>query len=164
MQQEGVSGGSSLSVLECDRSASRFNFPYFPTIIIIIIFIIITVIYSRQSSIRACESCACEAVSIRLDEMKDETPRMTEMTRKPFLTIAIGVLTTVSALSDPAQIVIPATITPQTTDPLVSWLAQETSYALDGVLNNVGPNGAKATGASSGIIIASPSQSNPDCE
>ncbi|KAM0089039.1 glycoside hydrolase 15 protein [Aspergillus fumigatus] len=94
--------------------------------------------------------------------MKDETPRMTEMTRKPFLTIAIGVLTTVSALSDPAQIVIPATITPQTTDPLVSWLAQETSYALDGVLNNVGPNGAKATGASSGIIIASPSQSNPD--
>lgn len=87
---------------------------------------------------------------------------MTEMTRKPFLTIAIGVLTTVSALSDPAQIVIPATITPQTTDPLVSWLAQETSYALDGVLNNVGPNGAKATGASSGIIIASPSQSNPD--
>ncbi|KAH2838909.1 hypothetical protein KXV85_003274 [Aspergillus fumigatus] len=94
--------------------------------------------------------------------MKDETPRMTEMTRKPFLTIAIGVLTTVSALSDPAQIVIPATITPQTTDPLVSWLAQETSYALDGVLNNVGPYGAKATGASSGIIIASPSQSNPD--
>ncbi|GAQ08169.1 glucoamylase [Aspergillus lentulus] len=94
--------------------------------------------------------------------MKDETPRLTEMTRRQFLTIAIGVLTTVSALSDPAQIVIPTTITPQTTDLLELWLAQETSYALDGVFNNIGPNGAKATGAGSGIVVASPSQSNPD--
>ncbi|RHZ65207.1 putative glucoamylase/glucan 1,4-alpha-glucosidase [Aspergillus thermomutatus] len=84
------------------------------------------------------------------------------MTMRQFLTIAIGVLTTVSALSDPAQIVIPAIITPQTTDPLESWLAAETPYALDGVLNNIGPNGAKATGAGSGIVIASPSRSNPD--
>jgi glucoamylase len=96
--------------------------------------------------------------------MKDETSRPSEMTTRQFLTIAIGVLTTVSALSDPAQIVIPAIITPQTTDLLESWLAQETSYALDGVFNNIGPNGAKATGAGSGIVIASPSQSNPDCE
>ncbi|GIJ82035.1 hypothetical protein Asppvi_000538 [Aspergillus pseudoviridinutans] len=94
--------------------------------------------------------------------MKDETSRPSEMTTRQFLTIAIGVLTTVSALSDPAQIVIPAIITPQTTDLLESWLAQETSYALDGVFNNIGPNGAKATGADSGIVIASPSQSNPD--
>ncbi|GIC90883.1 putative glucoamylase/glucan 1,4-alpha-glucosidase [Aspergillus udagawae] len=94
--------------------------------------------------------------------MKDETSRPSEMTTRQFLTIAIGVLTTVSALSDPAQIVIPAIITPQTTDLLELWLAQETSYALDGVFNNIGPNGAKATGAGSGIVIASPSQSNPD--
>lgn len=47
---------------------------------------------------------------------------------------------------------------------LSSWFATEVSYAWDGVFNNIGANGGKAQGASSGVVIASPSQSNPNCE
>lgn len=46
---------------------------------------------------------------------------------------------------------------------LDSWLATESPYALDGVLNNIGANGGKAQGASSGIVVASPNKNNPDC-
>lgn len=49
------------------------------------------------------------------------------------------------------------------TGSLSSWLASESSYALQGVLRNVGANGADASGADSGIVVASPSTSNPDC-
>ncbi|RJE18470.1 glucan 1,4-alpha-glucosidase [Aspergillus sclerotialis] len=45
---------------------------------------------------------------------------------------------------------------------LDSWLATESRYALDGILNNIGANGGKAQGASSGIVVASPSKNNPD--
>ncbi|KAG8817945.1 hypothetical protein FRC17_011031, partial [Serendipita sp. 399] len=34
--------------------------------------------------------------------------------------------------------------------------------ALAGLLANIGPNGAKSSGAKSGVVIASPSTSNPD--
>lgn len=50
------------------------------------------------------------------------------------------------------------------TGPLSSWLASENVYALQGVLNNIGSGGSKAPGAASGIVVASPSTSNPDCE
>lgn len=46
---------------------------------------------------------------------------------------------------------------------LASWLASENYYALQGVLNNIGPNGSKVPGAKPGIVVASPSTSNPDC-
>lgn len=49
-------------------------------------------------------------------------------------------------------------------DPLDSWLAGETSTALQGILNNIGSGGANTAGVSSGFVIASPSKSNPDCE
>ncbi|KAN0075811.1 Six-hairpin glycosidase-like protein [Elaphomyces granulatus] len=47
-------------------------------------------------------------------------------------------------------------------DPLDSWLATETSTALQGVLDNIGSGGANTAGVSSGFVIASPSKSNPD--
>jgi glucoamylase len=49
-------------------------------------------------------------------------------------------------------------------DPLDSWLATETSTALQGVLDNIGSGGANTAGVSSGFVIASPSKSNPDCK
>lgn len=50
------------------------------------------------------------------------------------------------------------------TDTLSSWLAFESSYALQGIIDNIGDGGSKVSGAESGILIASPSKSNPDCE
>lgn len=47
---------------------------------------------------------------------------------------------------------------------LSSYIESETSTALQGVLDNIGTNGSKVTGASSGIVVASPSKVNPDCE
>ncbi len=53
------------------------------------------------------------------------------------------------------------------TDPNVSsvdsFLATEAPIAIQGILDNIGPSGKDASGASAGIVIASPSKSNPDC-
>ncbi|CAL5871099.1 uncharacterized protein PFLUO_LOCUS5345 [Penicillium psychrofluorescens] len=45
---------------------------------------------------------------------------------------------------------------------LDSFLQSESSVALQGALDNIGPDGSGAQGASSGIVVASPSKSNPD--
>ncbi|KAJ5546967.1 hypothetical protein N7494_004552 [Penicillium frequentans] len=45
---------------------------------------------------------------------------------------------------------------------LSSYIQSESSIALQGVLDNIGANGSKVTGASSGIVVASPSKVNPD--
>lgn len=45
-----------------------------------------------------------------------------------------------------------------------SFIATESPVALQGVLNNIGATGAKVLGAASGVVVASPSKSNPDCE
>lgn len=46
---------------------------------------------------------------------------------------------------------------------LDSFIATESPLALNLLLANIGPNGANDQGAASGIVIASPSQTNPDC-
>lgn len=56
----------------------------------------------------------------------------------------------------------PSPLEPRATGSLTSWLASESSVALQGVLNNVGSSGSKVSGAKSGIVVASPSKSNPD--
>ncbi|OCL04422.1 carbohydrate-binding module family 20 protein [Glonium stellatum] len=43
-----------------------------------------------------------------------------------------------------------------------SFIVTESPIALAGVLANIGSTGAKASGASSGIVVASPSTSDPD--
>lgn len=45
---------------------------------------------------------------------------------------------------------------------LSSWMSSEATVALQGVLNNIGPSGAKVPGAARGIVVASPSTTNPD--
>jgi len=46
---------------------------------------------------------------------------------------------------------------------LDTWIANENTIAFAGVLANFGPSGAKAYGAASGILLASPSKIDPDC-
>ncbi|EIW74710.1 glycoside hydrolase family 15 protein [Coniophora puteana RWD-64-598 SS2] len=43
-----------------------------------------------------------------------------------------------------------------------SYISSEGPIALTGVLNNIGPNGSKAPGADAGVVVASPSTSNPN--
>lgn len=45
-----------------------------------------------------------------------------------------------------------------------SFIASESPVALQGILNNIGSAGSKVAGAASGIVVASPSKTNPDCE
>ncbi|KAF2157315.1 carbohydrate-binding module family 20 protein [Myriangium duriaei CBS 260.36] len=48
------------------------------------------------------------------------------------------------------------------TGDLSTWLSTENSIALQGVLNNIGSSGSKAQGAGPGVVVASPSKSNPN--
>lgn len=43
-----------------------------------------------------------------------------------------------------------------------SYVQSETPIAKAGVLANIGPNGSKSSGAAAGVVIASPSTTNPD--
>ncbi|KAJ5637333.1 Glycoside hydrolasefamily 13 [Penicillium lividum] len=45
---------------------------------------------------------------------------------------------------------------------LSDYIQSESSIALQGVLGNIGSNGSKVAGASSGVVVASPSKANPD--
>lgn len=49
-------------------------------------------------------------------------------------------------------------------DTLESWIASESAVAYTNILENIGSDGTDASGASSGIVIASPSKSDPDCK
>ena len=55
-------------------------------------------------------------------------------------------------------------LTPRATDSLDTWLESEVPFAREGILDNIGSDGAYAKSSKSGIVIASPSTSNPDCE
>lgn len=48
------------------------------------------------------------------------------------------------------------------TSTLSAYLTAESAHSIQGVLNNIGANGADASGAKSGIVVASPSQNNPN--
>ena len=50
------------------------------------------------------------------------------------------------------------------TDSLASFLASEGPIALQGVLNNIGSRGALAPGVEAGLVVASPSKADPDCQ
>jgi len=46
---------------------------------------------------------------------------------------------------------------------LNSFVASERAIALQGALNNIGPDGSKVPGAGAGFVVASPSKTDPDC-
>lgn len=58
-----------------------------------------------------------------------------------------------------------ATSNPETFDAisLAEFIEKETPIAWQGILNNIGADGALAQGAYPGIVVASPSKSDPDC-
>ena len=43
-----------------------------------------------------------------------------------------------------------------------AYYATESAIAKSGLLANIGPSGSKSSGAASGIVIASPSTTNPN--
>ncbi|KAH8690676.1 putative glucan 1,4-alpha-glucosidase [Talaromyces proteolyticus] len=53
-------------------------------------------------------------------------------------------------------------LSPRATVSLDAWLATETTFSLNGILQNIGASGAYAQSAKAGVVIASPSTSNPD--
>lgn len=56
------------------------------------------------------------------------------------------------------------TVYPLTPGSLEDFITSESSIALQGVLNNVGSQGLSVDGAASGLVVASPSKANPDCQ
>jgi glucoamylase len=53
---------------------------------------------------------------------------------------------------------------PRATSSIDSFVAAESPIALQGILNNLGPDGSKAAGAHAGVLVASPFKFNPNCE
>ncbi|KAI0193802.1 carbohydrate-binding module family 20 protein [Astrocystis sublimbata] len=47
---------------------------------------------------------------------------------------------------------------------LDAFVEKQRAISLQGVLNNIGPEGSRAPGAGAGVIIASPSKENPNCD
>jgi glucoamylase len=45
-----------------------------------------------------------------------------------------------------------------------SFVKSQANVSIKGVLANIGPDGSKAQGASAGLVVASPSRSDPDCK
>ncbi|KAG9000988.1 hypothetical protein FRB90_011698, partial [Tulasnella sp. 427] len=70
---------------------------------------------------------------------------------------AIVALSSASALKLPAE-----AEKRQLSSTVTSWVTTESPIAKAGLLANIGPDGAKDGGAASGVVIASPSTSNPD--
>ncbi len=51
-----------------------------------------------------------------------------------------------------------------TTTGLEEFIARENKIALQGIFNNIGPNGTLVPGAPAGMVEASPSTYKPDCK
>lgn len=79
-----------------------------------------------------------------------------------FLLLGSLALQTVLGLPDPTKIVQEreAQVLKRSVD---SFIATESPIALRDLLCNIGSTGACVPGASSGIVIASPDSTNPDC-
>lgn len=46
---------------------------------------------------------------------------------------------------------------------LDDWITNQTANSVAGLLANIGSTGAKSYGAAQGLVLASPSTTNPDC-
>ncbi|KAK7526243.1 glucoamylase precursor [Phyllosticta citriasiana] len=57
---------------------------------------------------------------------------------------------------------LPSTTNIRRQDTLEAWIASESAVAYTNILQNIGSDGTDVAGAASGIVIASPSKSNPD--
>lgn len=55
-------------------------------------------------------------------------------------------------------------IASRATGPLDDWIAKESTLAKQLLLANIGAGGINDRGSASGLIVASPSDTNPNCE
>ncbi|KAK3318307.1 Six-hairpin glycosidase-like protein [Apodospora peruviana] len=83
------------------------------------------------------------------------SPHLTSRNQLP-ITMMLHVSSPFSAA---ALLLLASTVAAGTID---SFISTERDIALKGVLANIGPNGTKVAGAGPGIVIASPSKSNPN--
>jgi glucoamylase len=44
------------------------------------------------------------------------------------------------------------------------FIEAQANVSINGIFANMGPDGSKAQGAAAGVVIASPSRSDPDCK
>ncbi|OQE04478.1 hypothetical protein PENVUL_c033G07353 [Penicillium vulpinum] len=58
--------------------------------------------------------------------------------------------------------VLSAALLPRQSDDLSAFVKSESAIALQAILNNIGADGSAVSGASAGIVVASPSKSDPD--
>ncbi|KAG8626199.1 hypothetical protein KVT40_006600 [Elsinoe batatas] len=56
----------------------------------------------------------------------------------------------------------PERLEARATGALSAWLPVQSARAYQGVLDNIGSTGAKVSGARAGVVVASPSKTNPD--
>lgn len=63
-----------------------------------------------------------------------------------------------------AVVAAPQILAPRATGSLDTWLAAESAVARQGILDNIGSAGAHAANAKPGIVVASPSTSDPNCK
>lgn len=63
-----------------------------------------------------------------------------------------------------AVVAAPQILAPRATGSLDTWLASESAVARQGILDNIGSAGAYAANAKPGIVVASPSTSDPNCK
>lgn len=63
-----------------------------------------------------------------------------------------------------ASLVLGVSVNTAAGDDLDSFVSSERAIALQGALNNIGPDGSEVAGASAGFVVASPSKENPNCK
>lgn len=63
-----------------------------------------------------------------------------------------------------AVVAAPQILAPRAMGTLDTWLVSESAVARQGILDNIGSAGAYAANAKPGIVVASPSTSDPDCK
>lgn len=95
--------------------------------------------------------------ALPIDSVKDFVCNLT------FPPFDIHSLFAIPLLASTLLAVPPSAVQPCFTSSLTSWLASESTHALQGILANIGSDGVDVAGASSGIVVASPSKENPDC-
>lgn len=60
-------------------------------------------------------------------------------------------------------------LTEASQEPLVArdledFIDRQSEISIDGVLANIGPDGSNVVGLPPGVVVASPSRSDPDCK
>lgn len=78
----------------------------------------------------------------------------------PLLLVGSLALQTIYALPGPSKVEQRAEILKRSVD---SFIATESPIAFRNLLCNIGADGACASGAASGIVVASPDKVSPDC-